>query len=73
MYIYRSEGWGDGPVVMGLIAVLSNLPGTSWHKSYAYNAANYYIGKIRLLVIACVHVYTWLYLPCISSQHNHAK
>lgn len=46
LYIYRGEGWGDGAVVMGVIAAVSNLPGSRWNVSFSYAAANYYIGDL---------------------------
>lgn len=46
LYIYRNEGWSDAVVVMGIIAAVSNLPGSCWNISFAYAAANYYIGDL---------------------------
>ena len=46
LYIYHDEGWGDGVVVMGVIAAVSNLPGACWNISFAYAAADYYIGDL---------------------------
>ena len=46
LYIYRGEGWGSGVVMMGIIAALSNLPGSSSNISYAFSAANYYTGGV---------------------------
>ena len=48
LYIYHDEGWGDGAIVMGIIAAVSNLPGSRWNISFAYAAADYYTGPLSL-------------------------
>lgn len=58
LYIYREEGWGDGAAVMGLIAAVSNLPGSQWNTSFAFTSANYYIGgvfRVIMLVASVQH------------------
>lgn len=44
LYIYREEGWGCGAGMMGLIAVLSNLPVSPCNISFAFTVANCYTG-----------------------------
>ena len=53
LYIYLEEGWGCEVVMMGIIAALSNLPGSPSNISFAFTAANYYTGGVccpRMLV-----------------------
>ncbi len=60
LYIYRDEGLTVPAIVMGLLAVATNLPrsriGDRLRVSFAYNAANHYIGicllPLRMLLYA---------------------
>ncbi len=45
MYIYHDEGLTATSEELLALAVMSNFPGTYWNRSFAYNAANDYIGE----------------------------
>ncbi len=45
LYIYRDEGFNATSHALLILAILSNLPATRLNRSFAYNAANDYIGE----------------------------
>ncbi|KAL0033665.1 hypothetical protein WJX79_010885 [Trebouxia sp. C0005] len=51
LYIYHYEGLTATSYALMFLAILSNHPGR-WHRSFAYNAANYYIG-LKYLLTTC--------------------
>ncbi len=55
LYIYHDEGLTATSMVLLILAILSNLPGTKWHRSFAYNAANYYIGEAIYHMLCLLH------------------
>lgn len=46
LYIYREEGWGCGAVMMGIMAVLSNLPVSQSNISFAFTVGNCYTAGV---------------------------
>lgn len=61
LYIYHYEGLTATSYALMFLAILSNHPGR-WHRSFAYNAANYYIGE------AIYHMLHLLHLQLVCSH-----
>lgn len=56
LYIYCDEGLTATSEALLILAILSNLQGTKWHRSFAYNAANYYIGEASCHMLRPLHL-----------------
>ena len=56
IYICRDAepSFKESAAFLGFIAIITNLPCTRVRKSFAYNAANYYIGDRYLSLAHCI-------------------
>ncbi len=56
LYIYHDEGLTATSQALLILAILSNLPATKWNRSFAYNAANDYIGEASYELLCLLHL-----------------
>ena len=56
LYIYHDEGLTATSEALLSLAILSNFPGTTWNRSFAYNAANDYIGEASFDMQCLLHL-----------------
>lgn len=57
LYIYRDEGFNATSHALLILAILSNLPAIRLNRSFAYNAANDYIGEASYDMLCPLHLY----------------
>lgn len=55
LYIYHDEGLTATSEMLLSLAILSNFPGIKWNRSFAYNAANDYIGEASFDMQCLLH------------------
>ena len=56
LYIYHDERLTATSYTLYVLAILSNLPATNWNRSFAYNAANNYIGEASYDMLRALHL-----------------